>query len=111
MWCSGSAAWALEGFFPEARRDAPQRMGVAEAKANFSALVTDVNRTGTPCVVMRYNKPLVLIVPARGKDEVVSRGARGSLADFAATSQDPARLDAEKDAFRKAMVSKHANAS
>ena len=89
----------------------PRRMGVAEAKANFSAIVTDVDRTGTPCVVMRYNKPLVLIVPAHGKDEVVGRGARGSLADFAATSQDPTRLDAEKSAFRKAMVIKHADAS
>ena len=46
-----------------------------------------------------------------GIEEMYEGGARGSLADFAPTSQDPTRLDAEKSAFRKAMVIKHADAS
>ena len=38
-------------------------IGLAEAKANFSRVTAEVNRTGTPVTVLRNNKPWVVIVP------------------------------------------------
>lgn len=38
-------------------------MGLAEAKANFSRVTAEVNRTGTPVTVLRNNKPWVVIAP------------------------------------------------
>ncbi len=38
-------------------------MGLAEAKANFSRVTAEVNRTGTPVTILRNNKPWVVIAP------------------------------------------------
>ena len=38
-------------------------IGLAEAKANFSRVTAEVNRTGTPVTVLRNNKPWVVIAP------------------------------------------------
>ena len=50
-------------------------MGLAEAKANFSRVTAEVNRTGTPVTVLRNNKPWVVIAP-------VERGATDVAIDF-----------------------------
>ena len=50
-------------------------MGLAEAKANFSRVTAEVNRTGTPITVLRNNKPWVVIAP-------VERGATDVAIDF-----------------------------
>jgi antitoxin Phd len=50
-------------------------MGLAEAKANFSRVTAEVNRTGTPVTVLRNNKPWVVIAP-------VERGAVDVAIDF-----------------------------
>lgn len=50
-------------------------IGLAEAKANFSRVTAEVNRTGTPVTVLRNNKPWVVIAP-------VERGAVDVAIDF-----------------------------
>lgn len=50
-------------------------IGLAEAKANFSRVTAEVNRTGTPVTVLRNNKPWVVIAP-------VERGAADVAIDF-----------------------------
>ena len=50
-------------------------IGLAEAKANFSRVTAEVNRTGTPVTVLRNNKPWVVIAP-------VKRGAVDVAIDF-----------------------------
>ena len=50
-------------------------IGLAEAKANFSRVTAEVNRTGTPITVLRNNKPWVIIAP-------VERGAADVAIDF-----------------------------
>ncbi len=50
-------------------------IGLAEAKANFSRVTAEVNRTGTPVTVLRKNKPWVVIAP-------VERGAADVAIDF-----------------------------
>ncbi len=50
-------------------------IGLAEAKANFSRVTAEVNRTGTPVTVLRNNKPWVVIAP-------VERGAVDVAVDF-----------------------------
>lgn len=50
-------------------------IGLAEAKANFSRVTAEVNRTGKPVTVLRNNKPWVIIAP-------VERGAVDVAVDF-----------------------------
>ena len=50
-------------------------IGLAEAKANFSRVTAEVNRTGKPVTVLRNNKPWVVIAP-------VERGAVDVAIDF-----------------------------
>lgn len=82
------------------------RVGLAEAKANLSAIVSQVEQTGTPCIIMRYSKPAAVIMPMPEEPVHVGR-ARGSLAAYA----DPSKLPLESSAFEQAMVAKHADAS
>ena len=83
-----------------------ERVGLAEAKANLSAIVSEVERTGTPCVIMRYNRPAVVIMSLSEEPSPASR-AKGSLSAYA----DADMLAMESSAFERAMVAKHANAS
>lgn len=38
-------------------------MGLAEAKANFSKVTAEVNRTGRPVTILKNNRPWVVIAP------------------------------------------------
>lgn len=38
-------------------------MGLAEAKANFSKVTAEVNRTGRPVTILKHNRPWVVIAP------------------------------------------------
>ncbi|WP_273398144.1 type II toxin-antitoxin system Phd/YefM family antitoxin [Thermophilibacter mediterraneus] len=38
-------------------------MGLAEAKANFSKVAAEVNRTGRPVTLLKNNRPWVVIAP------------------------------------------------
>lgn len=40
-------------------------MGLAEAKANFSRVTSEVNRTGKPVTILKNNKPWVVIAPVQ----------------------------------------------
>lgn len=44
--------------------DAVTSVGVREMKSRFSSLAAQVNATGEPLVVMRNNKPWVVVSPA-----------------------------------------------
>lgn len=46
-----------------------QPVGVRDAKNNFSALTTEVNKTGKPLTVYKNNKPWVVIQPADAEAE------------------------------------------
>lgn len=86
--------------------ESAEKVGLAEAKASLSSLVSKVEDTGVSVVIMKYNKPAVLIVPM--PHEVTCAGkARGKLHAFA----DASKRELEASAFERAMVSKHANAS
>ena len=38
-------------------------MGLAEAKANFSKVAAEVNRTGRPVTLLKNNRPWAVIAP------------------------------------------------
>lgn len=38
-------------------------MGLAEARANFSTVTAEVNRTGRPVTILKNNRPWVVIAP------------------------------------------------
>lgn len=44
-------------------------IGLAEAKARFSEVTTEVNRTGKPVTVLKNNRPWVAICPIDPTDE------------------------------------------
>lgn len=79
-----------------------ERVGLADAKANLSALVARVEESRDPCVLMRYNRPAALLVPLPDVPPRTTR-ARGSLAAFAS---DERRCD-EAGAFARAVTAKH----
>lgn len=83
-----------------------ERIGLAEAKANLSGLVSRVEASGEPCVIMRYNQPVAMLVSIP-KATPHSNRARGTLAAYA----NAERRSAEHGAFERAMVEKHGNAS
>ena len=83
-----------------------ERVGIAEAKASLSELVSRVEGSGEPFVIMRYNKPAAMVVPIPTDENLTSK-ARGFLAAYA----DPALADEEQGAFARAMEAKHAHAS
>lgn len=58
------------------------RIGMADAKANLSAVVAEVEQTGVPYVIMRYGKPAAVIQPMPERRES-SRTARGMLRHLA----------------------------
>lgn len=82
------------------------QVGLAEAKASLSAYVTQVEHTGVPIVLMRYNKPAALICPLPRQASHAGR-ARGVLHAYADTS----KRQLEEEAFTRAMEAKHAHAS
>ena len=47
-------------------------MGLADAKANFSKVTSEVNRTGRPVTVLKNNKPWVIIVPASANEKTAN---------------------------------------
>lgn len=83
--------------------DRAERVGMAEAKVDLSGIVARVESTGTPCVIMRYNRPVAMIVPFPGTAPRTNR-ARGILASYA----NPDALALEEGAFARAMERKHA---
>lgn len=83
--------------------DHATHVGLADAKTNLSGLIAEVERSGEPCVIMRYNRPAAMIAPLP-EQHATSCKARGMLAAFA----DPSRIDREADAFRQAIMAKHA---
>ena len=83
-----------------------ERVGIAEAKASLSELVSRVEGCGEPFVIMRYNKPAAMVVPIPA-DENLTPKARGFLAACA----DPALAAEEQGAFARAMEAKHVHAS
>lgn len=44
-------------------------IGLAEAKARFSEVTAEVNRTGNPVTVLKNNRPWVAICPIDHTDE------------------------------------------
>lgn len=83
-----------------------EKIGVAEAKAKLSDVISRVESGGEPCVIMRYNRPVAMVVPMPMQVPRTTR-ARGGLAEFA----NPNLRELEAGAFGRAMVKKHANAS
>lgn len=79
-----------------------ERVGLADAKANLSALVARVEESRDSCVLMRYNRPAALLVPLPDAPPRTTR-ARGSLAEFASAER---RCD-EGGAFARAVMAKH----
>lgn len=80
-------------------------IGLAEAKANLSGLVAQVERTGEPCVIMRYGRPAAVIAPFELTGPRKTR-ARGALARYA----DLGKRDLESGAFGRAVAKRHADA-
>ena len=85
----------------ELLEQAPQ-VGLAEAKAGLSGLVAQVERTGTPCIIMKYNKPAVMIAPLPQEAPVKPR-AKGMLAAYA----DPSKIELEPLAHKMAVMEKY----
>lgn len=81
-----------------------QRVGMADAKANLSGLIAEVERTGEPYIVMRYNRPAAVISPIP-QERPAQRTARGFLHHLA----DPSKIPLEEGAMARALVAKHAN--
>lgn len=79
-----------------------EHVGLADAKANLSALVARVEESRDSCVLMRYNRPAALLVPLPDTPPRTTR-ARGSLAAFASAER---RRD-EAGAFARAVTAKH----
>lgn len=77
-------------------------LGVAEAKANLSNLVMDVERSGTSYVIERYGRPAAMLVPLPVRPHR-SGMARGRLSAYA----DPSKRGSEKGAFSRAMEADH----
>ena len=78
-------------------------LGLAEVKASLSSVVSRVEQTGEPVVLMRYSRPAAIIVPVP-QERAVAAHARGLLAEYA----DEEKLEQEGGAFARAMVAKHA---
>lgn len=90
---------------PAVNLDEARRIGLAEAKANLSGLVAQVERTGEPCVIMRYGRPAAVIAPLEPTGAQKAR-ARGVLARYA----DLGKRDLESGAFGRAVAKRHADA-
>lgn len=82
------------------------RMGVADAKAHFSHVVSAAEERGESTVIVRYGKPVALVTPLPQKAPGIAR-AKGKLAAYA----DAQKRELEAGAFERAMVNKHADAS
>ncbi len=83
-----------------------RHIGLAEAKANLSGLVAQVERTGEPCVIMRYGRPAAVIAPLEPIGPQKTR-ARGTLARYA----DLGKRDLESGAVGRAVAKWHADAA
>lgn len=91
---------------PAVNLEEARRIGLAEAKANLSGLVAQVERTGEPCVIMRYGRPAAVIAPLEPTGPRRAR-ARGVLAQYA----DPGKRALESGAFGRAVAKRHADAA
>lgn len=80
-----------------------ERYGLADAKAHLSDLVAKVERTGEPCVIMRYGRPTACITPVPEERPVPAKRAKGLLASYA----DADKRALEEGAFARAMAVKH----
>lgn len=83
-------------------QDSAEHLGLAEAKAGLSGIVTKVQRSGTSYVIERYGRPAAMIVPVPHQGGGSNR-ARGLLAAYA----DSGRQALEEGAFARAMEAKH----
>lgn len=82
--------------------DRAERVGLADAKANLSSLVTRVEQAREACVMMRYGRPAALLVPLPAAIPEITR-ARGRLSQYA----DVSKIDEERGAFARAVIAKH----
>lgn len=89
---------------PVAELDEAKPIGLAEAKTSFSNIVQRVETGGETFLVMRYGKPVAQIAPLPKRQHSAGK-ARGILSAYA----DPTKRELEGQAFKLAMVSKHAN--
>lgn len=79
-----------------------RHMGVAEAKATLSGLVSDAEHSGSVYVIERYGRPAAVLAPLPSKRQVTHH-ARGLLSAYA----DVGKRDLEKGVFARAMEEKH----
>ena len=83
-----------------------ERIGLADAKADLSSIVSRVELQGTPYVITRYNRPVAMLVSVPRTAPRTTK-ARGMLAPYA----DGRRRSLEEGAFLRAMREKHGDAS
>lgn len=84
-----------------------EKYGLADAKAHLSDLVATVERTGEPCIIMRYGHPAACIAPVPEERAMPAKRAKGLLAPYA----DNSKRALEKSAFERMMVEKHGEAA
>lgn len=87
-------------------RPGARMVGIAEAKAKLSSMVTAVEQEGDSFVIMRYGRPAALLTPFDQPRETQHR-ARGSLRAYRDTNTDVNKEALEEGAFLKAMEDKH----
>lgn len=63
-------------------------VGMSDAKANFSKLTAEVNRTGRPVTVFKNNRPWVEIRPLAAEENIPS-DTREAMAEADAIVADP----------------------
>lgn len=78
------------------------KIGSAEAKAGFSALIRNVDEKGAEYIVTLRDRPVAMIVPMRKSGAATAHGF-GSLAG----KRPVASREEEKSAFAEAMETRH----
>ena len=79
--------------------ESARRVGMADAKANLSGLIAEVERTGEPYIVMRYNRPAAVISPMP-QERSTQRTARGFFSEYA----NPGLVHLEEGAWERAAI-------
>lgn len=77
----------------------PKQVKLADAKANLSAIVEEVERTGRVFEITKRGKPAALLTPVGKKD--ASGSAFGSLSQYADADARAREKDAWADAARR----------
>ena len=76
-----------------------RHLGVLEAKTDFSALVSEVERTGEEVVVTRYGKAAVRIVPAHSARALSPAGRKALVEDIIRTRDEIAARHPHAEPF------------